>query len=527
MAKKIKLAKDGIKSNYSGGDDYDLIIIGAGVTGLTAGLMWLKNTEGKKTLIVEKNGYPGGYVTAYQRGDYVFETTQLFPDVIDILEYLDIDLGLREFEGTYMRSLVVHGDDVDEYRIPVGADNFAKYLMDIFPEDAHKVKKFVDYSTDLFSQVRKLKAFPRITDMMAIPFTAPKVVANLNRSYADLLDKIGITNPKLREVLETFNAFSGIPPDSTSSIISTGAMLASMTKSFRTVGYFDEFPALMSRLFQERGGEIRLSSTVDKIEVVDGEVVGVRVKGDDAVIRGKRVVTTVDPMVAMRGLVGDEHLPKKYVKRLDNTLMSPSSFNVALGLDDGVDLKELDLDYPFNVISSGLGSMERLYEGFLAGKNAFSEDCFHAAVVCPSLTTGAKNTITINVIPLPMGKWDEWRKNDRKRYTAEKEKMGDFFIKVVEKHFIPELSKCIVEKDISTPATYARYSGSPTGSIFDMATTVDQFGPKRLPMKTPIKNLYQPKFAYGIFGGMMNGLQVVDLILNRAVNDGNSLLNPR
>ncbi len=527
MKKMINLKKDEIKSNYSDGQSRDLVIIGAGITGLTTGLMWLKNTHDKKTLIIDKNSYPGGYITAYQRGDYVFETTQLFPDVIDILDYLDIDLNLREFEGTYMRSLVVRGDEVDEYRIPVGPHNFAEYLMELFPEDAKKVKKFIDYCIDLFSQVRKLKAFPNLKDMIVTPFVAPKVLVNLNRSYSDLLDKFGFTNLKLREVLETFNAFSGLPPDQTSSIIATGAMMASMTKSFRTWGYFDEFPATMSKLFQERGGEMRLSAPVEEIVVKDGKAIGVKIAGDDSVIRADKVVTTIDPMVAMRGLVGDEHLPKKYVKRLDNTLMSPSSFNVALGLDDGVDLKELDLDYPFNVISTGLGSMEKLYDGFLNGVNNISKDCFHAAVVCPSLTTGAKNTITINVVPVAMENWNEWRKNDKKRYREEKEKLGDFFIDIVEKHFIPELSRCVVQKDISTPATYARYSGSPTGSIFDMATTVDQFGPRRLPMKTPIENLFQPKFAYGIYGAMVNGLQVTDLMLNCTVNDGNSLLNPR
>jgi hypothetical protein len=83
-----------------------------------------------------------------------------------------------------------------------------------------------------------------------------------------------------------------------------------------------------------------------------------------------------------------------------------------------------------------------------------------------------------------------------------------------------------VVKDISTPATYARYSGSPTGSIYDMASLVTQFGPKRLPMKTPIRNLYQPKFAHGLYGTMMNGVQVVDLILERKFNNGNSLFIP-
>ena len=71
MKKDQKLAKEAIRQNYSGADYYDLVIIGSGVTGLSSGLMWLKNTSGKKTLILEKNPYPGGYITAFKRGGYV------------------------------------------------------------------------------------------------------------------------------------------------------------------------------------------------------------------------------------------------------------------------------------------------------------------------------------------------------------------------------------------------------------------------------------------------------------------------
>jgi len=45
-------------------------------------------------------------------------------------------------------------------------------------------------------------------------------------------------------------------------------------------------------------------------------------------------------------------------------------------------------------------------------------------------------------------------------------------------------------------------------------------------MKTPIRNLYQPKFAHGLYGTMMGGVQVVDLILDRKFNNGNSLFIP-
>ncbi len=235
----------------------------------------------------------------------------------------------------------------------------------------------MDYSVDMFKQVRKLKANATLKDKLKIPFQAPKVVANLNRTYSGLLDKFGITNPKLREVMETFTSFSGVPSDRASSIMATGAMLSSMTRCFRPYGYFDEFPAKMAQLFQERGGEMCFGAEVEKIVVEKGEAKGIKIKGEDEVIRAGTIITTVDPQLAMRTLVGDEHLPSSYVEKLENTIMSVSSINVSLGLDDKIDMSSLDLDYPYNVVSTGLGTAEKLFEGYLAGDHAFSEDCFH------------------------------------------------------------------------------------------------------------------------------------------------------
>jgi all-trans-retinol 13,14-reductase len=522
----IKLKRDALSSNFSGKEYYDMIIIGAGLSGLASGLMWLKNTSGMKTLIVEKNSYPGGYCTAYEKGGYIFETTQLFSDIVDILEYLEIDLPLKRFEKNFMRRLVVDGDHVDEYKIPAGSENFTKYLTDKFPDDAEKIKSLMKYSVDLFKQVRKLKANATLKDTLAIPFKAPKVVANLNRTYSDLLDKFGITDRKLREVMETFTSFSGVPSDRASAILATGAMLSSMTRCFRPLGFFDEYPAKMAEKFQSLGGELRFNAEVEKIEVKNSSVAGVKIKGEDTVIRAENVITTVDPMLAMRSYVGDEYLPADYIKKLENTIMSPSSINVALGLDDKIDMTKLDLDYPYNVVSTGLGTAEKLFNAFLAGNHGFSKDCFHVAVICPSLTTGAKNTITIRSTPWALNGWKDLRDTDYEKYRVEKEKWADFLIDIAEKYFIPGLKKHIVIKDISTPATYSRFSGSPTGSIYDIASLVTQFGPKRIPMKTPIRNLFQPKFAHGLYGTMMGGAQVVDLILDRKFNNGNSLFIP-
>ena len=426
-----------------------------------------------------------------------------------------------------MRRLVVHDDEIMEYHLPAGAENLKYYLQKQFPEDAEKIGKLMDYSINLFYQLRKLKALSTLKDKLMIPFLAPKVIANLNTTYAQLLDKFGIVNPKLRELMETFTSFAGVPPGRASSILTTGAMLSSISSCFRLHGYFDEFPAAMAALFQKRGGEIRLNAEVETI-ILDGKnASAVKVAGNMEPIRGDRFVSTLDPNLTMHNLIGDKNLPAAYIEKQNSTIMSSSSFNIALGLDDKIDLSKADLDYPYNVISTGAGTTDRLFDAFLNGENAFNEDCFHLGVVCPSLTTKGKNTITIRAVPFGPENWLEWRLNDIKRYNSEKMKWADFFISLVEKYMIPDLKNHIVVTDVATPATYARYSGSPTGSIYDMASLVTQFGPKRLGLQTPIANLVQPKFAHGLYGSMMSGVQVVDIMLNRKFNGGNSLFNPR
>jgi len=59
--------------------DHDVIVIGAGLGGLTAGAKLAK--EGKKVLLIEQHSIPGGCATTFQRKD------------------LKIEVGLHELDG--------------------------------------------------------------------------------------------------------------------------------------------------------------------------------------------------------------------------------------------------------------------------------------------------------------------------------------------------------------------------------------------------------------------------------------------
>ena len=52
---------------------YDVIIVGAGMGGLSAGTFLAR--EGKRALILEKHDKPGGYVTSFTRRGYTFDSS--------------------------------------------------------------------------------------------------------------------------------------------------------------------------------------------------------------------------------------------------------------------------------------------------------------------------------------------------------------------------------------------------------------------------------------------------------------------
>jgi phytoene dehydrogenase-like protein len=193
--------------------------------------------------------------------------------------------------------------------------------------------------------------------------------------------------------------------------------------------------------------------------------------------------------------------------------MTTSSFNVNLGIDDADVLINSKLPGGYALLTAGNDAFRKLYETFEENESGLSKDCFYIGFSCPPLSENKKAPLTIQAIPAAPANWIVWRESDRQRYIMEKERIADIIIDIVEKHLDPDLRKHIITRDISTPATFARYSGSPTGAIYDMAAVPVNFGANRLPVKTPLNGLLLPKFAHGLFGAMNSGLQVIDILL--------------
>lgn len=509
---------------------YSLIIIGGGITGLSAAIAWSKNRDSSRypVLLLEKQPIVGGMVTSFKRKGYTFDTSQLIPDPVDLFRYLEINCELKKFNGYFARIFLVNQKDTTEIRIPSGYNEFKEMLLQRYPSQRKELQNFFSYSKEMFSELQHLKLQPSVLDLIKLLFKCPKIVKHSSRTFSQYFKSFGFSDPELFEIFDVFAAFSGLPAERAVAMMTVSAMNTTLLGTYRPLKGFIELPQAMKRKAIELGCQVKTRSQVRKILIEHDRASGVELT-DGQIFMADNIITTIDPKVAMKELVGTGLLcqtDSRYAEKVESIRMSPSAMTISLGLDEQIDLESLGLDCGYNVITTGKGTFEKLFQAFDKGEYFLDPNCFHTAVICPSLTTGGKPVVIIRIVPMPMKNWKMLRETDPDLYKKKKEEVASFYIKQVQRYLIPHLSEHIIVQDIATPATFERYSGSPTGSNYDMSPYPDNFGLKRLNTKTPFERLYQPKFSHGIWPSIQAGLQAVDMILDGEIMGGYSRYRP-
>ena len=505
----------------------DLIIIGAGINGLSAGLAYALNNDmsQKRVLIVEKNHISGGYVTSYSRKGFDFDTCQMSSNVSDILDYFGIELEWKEFKRDFIKIFkAVQGQDsVKTIALFSGKDDFEKQLIKMYPKDAVSLRKFFDYSSAMFYELYHLKYAPKFADMLKMLFQCPKVIKNAPVDFAKYYKKFNIKDPEINLIFQVFSSFCGLPNNRIAALLTVGVMYSLLEKAYRPEGLFIELPQKMEQRYLELGGELQLKTEVAKIIVEKGQAKGICLK-DGSAYYSYNILSTIDVKKTIGSLVGTDiinQLDSRYAAKIENVEMSTSAFAVNLGLDDELpELRQLRCGYA--LLTSGNDAFMKNFSAYENNEFILSESCFHLGLSCPPVIKGRKPVLSIQAIPSPMMNWKTLRDTDRDGYLREKNRTAEIIIGIVEKYLIPNLKKHIAVIDISTPATYARYSGSASGSIYDMASVPENFGRNRVPVNTPVSGLLLPKFAHGVFGAMNSGLQAIDILMDGKIMQGNS-----
>ncbi|MHA1473963.1 MAG: phytoene desaturase family protein [Promethearchaeota archaeon] len=444
---------------------YDIVIIGSGLGGLSAGIMLTKQNPELKVLIIEQHTIPGGYVTGFYRKGYYFEPgAEGFSSM---------------YEGSALRKIL---DEIGFQHEYINMDPLETYYFD----DGKKIalyydnKKFLSEIEKAYPEEKKgTEDFLIECDMILGKYMKGEVVEEYkDSSFYDLLKKF----VKNDNILYIFNLFCLWFSESIKKMsATTGAtMVASILKTgvVYPKGGMANFSKKLADFFKSNGGTIIYGKKVTKILVEDQKAEGVLL-GDGKEIKCDWVLSNADVKKTMLEYIDEKHLDSDYLKFIRELKQSHSGVMLFLGVD--MDLSNHPSHF---LISEDIDCIDRIEKEKFEIKTLAVRI---PAIKDPSLKNDGKYSLVAFIFS-PYDWNNMWKSGPGGKRTPEYRKLKDDLInEMIEKieTIIPGLKEKIEVKLLATPLTFDRYVLVSEGAWF---------GPNsfsKLPeSKTPIGNLF-------------------------------------
>lgn len=509
------------KSTQSNASDYDAVIIGSGLGGLSCAAAFAR--QGFKPLVIEQHHTPGGYATTFKRpGGFVFDVSLHsttvgeregihnlipgFPEIKDV-----------EFVPHHNLYRVIYPDH--DISVPMkDLPAYIKILSGHFPEEKQEIEEIFKDMAGLLKDINKIQEAQGQVDRSKFPKEYPFLFRVFNKTWGEMLDA-RIKNPKLKAIISSQWGYYGLPPSKLSSFYYALPAFNYLTEGgYYPKGKSQKISDAFVAFIEERGGKVLLRQRVEQILVKDKTAYGVRT-ADGKTYSGKVVVSNANAYDTFHRMIEDKDPLESLYKRMETFNVSLSSFLIFLGLkkdlvgEIGIEDSEIfcnvgydiEADYEASVkadldnLGYGLTLYDNLYKGY---------------------SPEGKNTVGIIVLQ----GYDHWEKyaedywnGNKQEYRKEKERLADILIKKVEETVLPGLSDAIEVKEIGTPLTNVRYTSNYRGAIYGWDQTLNNSGNRRFPNRTPLKNLYlsgawtSPGHGYG--GVFISGLQCFAAIM--------------
>ena len=457
-------------------DSYDVVVVGAGLGGLSAAACLAKS--GKSVLLVERQDGPGGNAHAFRRGDYTFDPAIHVTAHGFNIEFLDVylgALGLRDrLDLLLMDALYTVDIAGSRYTLPVGVEAVVEYLAGLFPSEADGIAAYVETAAEVTRESQAPPPRVALKDLDAMVAALPMLFKYRSSTLGSVIEE-HVSDPQAAAVLGAQWPYMGLPPSQLSFMAGTGVWMAFMEQGPVYVrGSFQELADALAELVLERGGSIVYDSEVTGIDLADGRVAGV-VIGDEERVRSPLVVSNADAKLTFEQLVGVEHLPERFLKRLGRMRPSISAFLVYSA--STLPVHELDLASEVFVYEhwDHDATWQDVQDGKLGGM-WLSIPTLHDRSLAPE---GEHLVMFTTLMPYDIGEpWEE----AKARYT---EQMIDRVEAIM-----PGYRDSITFVDSATPETFERYTLAQRGAIYGWDNAPNQVQPKRLPHVTPIEGLY-------------------------------------
>lgn len=488
------------------GSAYDVVVIGAGVGGLTAGALLAR--AGKRVLVLEAEARPGGLARSLRRGPYTFDLADhvimgcapespFGPGVIDaVLRHL----GVRdqcEFVRMDDPFYVAAFPDLT-LEVPSGREAYLEAHLRLFPREEAGLRRLVELSASVLREIVAFPLQPGPSDLVLSPVRFPTLFRHRNATMGSVIDR-ALDDPRLRAVYATLWLWEGLPPGR-ASFVDWGAMMANYVEDgpYYCRGGFQNLADALAAGLTAAGGELLLGARATRILSSGGRVGGVTLESGQR-IEAPVVISNVDARDTFERMLGPDLVPGRYLRRLRT--MEPGPELVALYAATDLDVRALGVRHDTTIYTEW--DHDRTFARALAG-----DVCMLSVVVAslkdPSLAPAGEHLVILKAAAPTQAAGapsDEGILSERMLELAEL--------------VLPELRQHLTFVDEGGAGPDRRLH--PLGPYAGWAVTPQQSGDRRLPRKTPIEGLWlvgqwtQPGF--GVWTVVLSGIGVARSVL--------------
>lgn len=486
-----------------------VIIVGAGIAGLSAGCSSRKN--GFETTIFESHTMPGGLCTAWKRKGYTFDISMhlVTGSIKGAHNQVWKELGVIDSIKFHVHNHYAMIDGSREILFyKTDKKNIEDQMLKISPEDEKKIRKFTKmiFGPDILDAASlkpaelstfsdKIKVIPKVLPLFRYFITENR---HTLQSFA-----AGFKNPFLRDAVRFIADGPGWPMPEYPMLALAGFINSTVTKSGVPLGGSRAVAFKVAELYENLGGSFKYLSYVKELIIENDKVTGIRLD-DNSEYYADYVIWACDGHNLIFDILKSKYINEEIRKMYETWIPVKPIVHIMFGVNrDFSKAPHRVIFKPFKVETIAGERREWL--------------CMLHHSFDPSMAPEGKSVVEVWYD----SDFDYWVNlyKDKNRYKQEKQRIADYTVSELEMRY-PGFKDQIEVIDVPTPVTYKRYTdnwkGSPDGWYLTNSNLTKGEPVHRLP---GLENLYTAGQWTGPYSGTviaaLSGRQALELICSK------------
>jgi phytoene dehydrogenase-like protein len=503
---------------------YDVVVIGAGLGGLTAGAILAR--AGRKVLVIERSNSVGGAASSYKSGDLFVEgslhetsdphhphdpkhSVLTRAGVLDAVKWVAAGAFYEVRGGPLERPFVM----------PENFEASRTALNERFPASRHSIKTVLDEMERLASVSSKLSGKPGDDPFGALVDLVPESDRSL--SLAQKFDQVFADDEAVKCALAANLSYYHDDPASLSWAFFAMAQGTYLLSGGRYVqGGSQRLSSALARAIRAAGGEVMIRRVVSDI-ALDGDgrariITHTAKDGSDAkVVEGVRIIGNAAPaaLAALMPAVAAGKLMQNHARQTPST----SLFALTLGVakpprEFGVAAYSTQLLPPWMKQLADYAQGATLMADEPGGRMPPMSIVDYAAI-----DSGVPSPPYVLSILGP-DRLSNWDSSDMDAYREKRGRWQDAIVRYLDTHY-PGLKDAVVASSFNSALSVRQYLNAPDGAVYGFAPTPPgRDTPNRSP-RTAVPGLYLAS-AYSGFGGYTGVVQSAGVCADMILNEG-------